>query len=331
MTRFLSNNELWSEIQSRVGKGKRINAAIAYMGGQGAKLLPLKKGDSIVVDLSPGAVRQGITNPSELRALFNRGVRIFSRGTLHAKFLVIDNTLISSSANISMNSKEILDEAGIITTDSAAVQRALAFFDKLCTEPVGKEYLEKCVEEYRRPQFKPAIERRRPRSKGSRRVVEAKLWFIGGLVILNLSDDARESIERLEHRYEKQLKRPEQTEVSWIRFGGKPKFLQYIRTSDWIIDCMKDGRARYVGEPKRVLRMEEWVSPRGARYMMLMLEKPRDGESFLLSQFRKRTAAIQPELNRPNPRTKAIEDNDRADAILRLWTATGKIAKPRRR
>jgi len=49
-----------------------------------------------------------------------------------------------------------------------------------------------------------------------------------------------------------------------------------------------------------------------------------------LTHFRKKVAAIQPELNRPNPRTKPIEDNDRADSILQLWTATGKIAKRRR-
>jgi phosphatidylserine/phosphatidylglycerophosphate/cardiolipin synthase-like enzyme len=203
MTRFVSNDELWRELQTRVSNGKRVRAAIAYFGGRGAKLLPLKKGDSIVVDLSLGAVRQGITNPHELRTLAGRGVKVFSRGSLHAKFLLIDKTLIASSANASRNSKEVLDEAGIITTDPAAVRRATVFFDKLCTEPVGPEYLKTCIAEYRPPKFKPAIERRQPRSKGSRRVVEAKLWFIGGLVVLNLTDDARESIERLEHRYEK--------------------------------------------------------------------------------------------------------------------------------
>src|SRR6266542_826973 len=51
-----------------------------------------------------------------------------------------------------------------------------------------------------------------PRSKGSRRVVEAKLWFVGGLEALNLTEDARESIERVERRHEKRLKRREQTE-----------------------------------------------------------------------------------------------------------------------
>src|SRR5579864_6576317 len=97
VTRFLSNADLWAEIQNRVSKGKRIRAAIAYFGGRSATLLPLKRGDKLVVDMSIGAVRQGVTNPSEIRKLRNRGVEIFSRGTLHAKFLLIGNALVASS------------------------------------------------------------------------------------------------------------------------------------------------------------------------------------------------------------------------------------------
>jgi hypothetical protein len=126
------------------------------------------------------------------------------------------------------------------------------------------------------------------------------------------------------------LKRPDETEVTWIRFGRKPKFLRHIRVGDWIIDCMKAGRGRYVGPPKRMLSLDEWVSARGTRYTMLMLESPSAGERMPLTDFRKKIVAIQPDLNRPNPRTKAIEDNDRADSVLRLWTVTGKIVKSRR-
>jgi hypothetical protein len=330
-TRFLSNDQLWREIQSRIRRAKRVRAAVAYFGGRGAKLLSLKDRDTLVVDMSIGAVRQGITNPGAVRTLMGRGVKVFSRGSLHAKFLLIDNALIASSANASLNSKEILDEAGIITTDPAAVRRAADFFEKLCTERVGRKYLKKCIAEYRPPKFKPAIERRQSRAKGSRRVVEAKLWFIGGLVAITLSDDARESIERVERRVAKRLKRPEQTEVSWIRYGRKPSFFRHLRIGDWIVDCNKEGRGRYVGPPAQLLGIDKWESPRGARYAMLMLEAPSNGESMPLSQFRKKVAAIEPRLNRPNPRTRPIGDNDCADSILRLWTATGKIAKGRGR
>ncbi|MGH9641475.1 MAG: phospholipase D-like domain-containing protein, partial [Terriglobales bacterium] len=252
-TRFLCNDELWREIQRQIADGKHVRAAVAYFGRSGATLLPLKRGDSIVVDMSLGAVRQGVTDPHEIRTLIRRGVKAFSRGSLHAKFLLIDKTLIASSANASRNSKQILDEAGIITTDPAAARRASDFFDELCTEPIGKGYLRICLDEYRPPKFRAAVERGRRRSRRARRIIEAKLWFVGGLVALNLSDADRKSVERVERRHETKLKRPEQTEVTWNRYRRLPKALRHVRVGDWIIDCQKDGRGHYVGPPQQML------------------------------------------------------------------------------
>jgi phosphatidylserine/phosphatidylglycerophosphate/cardiolipin synthase-like enzyme len=187
-SRFVANRELWSALQDHVTRGKGVRAAVAYFGRNGAKLMPLKRGDTIIVDVSLGAVRQGVTDPRALRTLMRRGVAVFSRASLHAKFVIAGRTLIVSSANVSRNSREILDEAGIITTDPAALRRAANFFEKLCTEPVGKKYLAQCIKEYRPPMFKAAIEgfARQGRSK---RITEAKLWFVGGLVALDLSNE----------------------------------------------------------------------------------------------------------------------------------------------
>jgi hypothetical protein len=192
-TRFLANEQLWQEIQSRVAAGKHILAAVAYFGTSGATLLPLKDGDSILLDMSPATVRQGITNPHAVRTLFERGVRVFTRGSLHAKFLVIDDLLIASSANASTNSKEFLDEAGILTTDTLAVRRATEFFNLLCIEKVGKEYLDRCIKEYRPPVFTPAVE----------------LHAIQPALVIPTTNDERTAAEneaiRAVHAYEKAL------------------------------------------------------------------------------------------------------------------------------
>src|SRR6266566_5676555 len=158
-SRFVANGELWTALREHVRKASGVHAAVAYFGRNGAKLLPLKRGDIIVADVSLGAVRQGVTDPRELKILMQRGVTIFSRPTLHAKFIIANRTLIASSANVSRNSRDTLDEAGIITTDPAAVRRAADFFEKLCTQPVGKKYLDRCIAEYRPPRFKAAIEK----------------------------------------------------------------------------------------------------------------------------------------------------------------------------
>ncbi len=170
ITKFVSNDTLWQEIQTRVDKGKKVKAAVAYLGQKGSKLLPLKKGDSLVIDMSLSTVRAGVTDPREVRKLMNKGVKVFSRGSLHAKFIIIDKTLIASSANISNNSNKKLDEVGIVTTDAAAIRRALAFFEKLCTEPVRRQYLKACIKAYKPPLFTPGEQR-----KGNGRIKEAKL------------------------------------------------------------------------------------------------------------------------------------------------------------
>jgi hypothetical protein len=218
----------------------------------------------------------------------------------------VDKTLIVSSANISHNSKEVLDEAGIITTDSATVRRACELFDKLCTEPIGKEYLKTCIAEYRPPKFKAAGEHRPSRSKRSRRIVEAKLWFVGGLKALSLSDVDRKSVEQVERHHQTKLSRPEQTELTWIRYHRLPKALRQVRVGDWIVDCQKDGRGRYVGAPKQMLGFDKWVSDRGTRYTLMMLEVASAGEVMSLTDFRRKAVAIQPELNHPNPRSRPI-------------------------
>ena len=131
----------------------------------------------------------------------------------------------------------------------------------------------------------------------------------------------------LERRAERRLKHPAGTEVAAIRYLGNPKFLPSIRMGDWIVDCVKDGNSRYVGPPARVLNHEGWISSRGTKYAVLMLESPTHGKSMTLSQFRKKVRSIESKLDAPNPRTRPLESNDRSDKILLLWTANGKVAK----
>ena len=73
--------------------------------------------------------------------------------------------------------------------------------------------------------------------------------------------------------------------------------------------------------------MEEGKLPGGKKYTAVMLESPSDGESMALGQFRRKIRAVEPNLDKPFPRTRPIQNTDHADKILRLWTPRGKIAK----
>lgn len=326
---FLSNASMWHVIESRVHNARRVHAAIAYFGDTGAKLLPLKRGDRLIVDMSLAAVKQGVTDPDEIRKLRKRGVEVFTRSCLHAKFIIADNTLISGSANVSKNSQNVLDEAAILTTDPAAVRRARALFDQWCTEPVRDRYLDECIAAYKPPTFKAAA---KPRSVGNkqRRHVEAKLWFIGGITALYLSEKESEPIEAVEERAEAKLKHPDATIVDWVRYATPPQFFRSIRVGDWVVICMKDGSRRDVYAPAQVLGTEHYKSSRGKHYTMLLLEAPNKSEPMSLSQFRRKVRARVPKLGSPNPRSRPIIEQDAADAILRLWTPSGRVSTAKR-
>jgi hypothetical protein len=51
-TRFLLNDALWSELQSRVRDAGHVRAAVAYLGTGGSRLLPLRARDLLLVEMS---------------------------------------------------------------------------------------------------------------------------------------------------------------------------------------------------------------------------------------------------------------------------------------
>ena len=197
ITRFLTNRELWKELKLRVARAKRVWAASAYFGTDGAELLPLKKGDRLVVDMSMGAVRQGVTNPREIQRLMESEVQVFTRASLHAKFFLIDDILIVGSSNVSQSSFAALDEAALLTTSKQAIGSARKYFCQLCSEPVRDKYLQECLKAYKPPRFKAA---RMSRSKPKRKGAYAKLWFLANLRFIEPPRGEVEKIEALEEQ-----------------------------------------------------------------------------------------------------------------------------------
>jgi len=171
-TSFLTNKELWKKLRSVVKQSEHVDAAIAYFGTDGARLLALNKGDRLVVDLSAPIVQAGATNPHEIDKLMRRGVQVFTRRNLHAKIVVTNTLVVTGSANASRNSLNTLNEAALVTTEPAAVRRAREFVDRLCTEPVSKAYLRICKRRYRPPHFP---NQRTGKGKSPNRVSHAKL------------------------------------------------------------------------------------------------------------------------------------------------------------
>lgn len=140
MMKFLTTN-IWDRITQSVSEKKQNLVAVAYFGTGGAELMPLKKGDVLVVDASDAKVQSGSTNPAELRKLLDKGVKIFSHPNLHSKVYLLGNKLFIGSANVSINSKENLFEAVFKTSDPDAIKEAKKYILGLANFLIEKEEL----------------------------------------------------------------------------------------------------------------------------------------------------------------------------------------------
>jgi hypothetical protein len=324
-THFLSNEALWQTLSTRIKSAKHVEAAIAYFGHNGSKLLPLRKSHRLIVDMSIATVKAGSTDPFEIAKLIDRGVEVFTRRNLHAKIVVLDNAVIVGSANVSKHSNEILDEAAILTNDPLTVRRAQEFIDRLCTEPVLPEYLEHCKQLYKPPRFGKG------KTKSSRqpRVAHAKLRMVN-LVEASVPESEIERYEQGEEKAQKLLKDPNRSELSSFLWSYKPKMVDELETGDWIIQTMtyKD-KTVLVFPPAQLRFIDHYVrnAESGKERYVFHLEKPKGGQALTWKDFQRIAKPVLSSLGISKPRTRPIRDVEAADAILRIWTPRGRKAK----
>jgi hypothetical protein len=299
-----------------------VRAAVAYFGTGGSKLLPLRRGDQLIVDMSMGCVRAGATNPHEVKKLLRRGVQVFSRPHLHAKFIIIDRVVIAGSSNVSRHAKNVLDEAALATDDASALARAVATFNDLCTEPVRKDYLKQCIDAYRPPRITGGAARNAKR-RGAR---QGKLWIIGGLRYVDIPASEQRHAEKVVKKASRNLLDFERTEVDYIHFPSKRPFSKRLREGDWAIQCVRSARTWEVWAPMRFLGLDDYPRGRGKRRYLLLFEKATSSKPVGWSAIRratKRVAAVRSS----KPRTAPVATDAEADVLLRLWDSRGRFRK----
>lgn len=322
---FLSNDALWQEFATRVRKSRRVDAAIAYLGKGGADLLKLRKGHRIVVDLSPRILKAGSTDPWEIEKLLRRGVRVFARAHLHSKVIVFDNAVISSSANVSNRSRDLLDEAGILSSENVVVQRARDFVDRMCLEPVGFEYLERCKEVYRPPRFHGENSVSGDRRK---RVQHAKLWIVN-LKLWETPDEELARLEAGEEAAHRLVHDPAKSDVEYFTWSNQPQFSRELELGDNVIQVIRHSERNIEVRPAgRFLRQINYIRKRRTkkRRWAFFLEMRRRPQTITWGEFRRHLKRILGRDTLASPRTMPIRDIAAADRLLALWTASGKIA-----
>ena len=118
----------WPHITRAIRTRGARCAAIAYLGHDGPELLPLRAGDVLIVNASKAAIRAHATSPAVLAYYLDKGVRVLSSPTLHAKVIVTNRLAVVGSANGSANSTHS-DEAVIISDDPKIVADTRKFID----------------------------------------------------------------------------------------------------------------------------------------------------------------------------------------------------------
>lgn len=111
-TQFLGKN-IWSQLD-RLAAVANKTLAVAYVSNIGKS--HFSKGDTIITNATPEAIRSGQTSATLLRDVAIAGANVYSLPILHAKILLTNRAVIVGSANISKSSRN-LKEAGIITSD----------------------------------------------------------------------------------------------------------------------------------------------------------------------------------------------------------------------
>jgi hypothetical protein len=256
MTRFLFGDLLWKEIAKRAKKARRTKAAIAYV--TKASPLALKKGDILVVDASDGAIASGQTSAAVLSALLKKGVSLYCHNGLHAKVVIADSVVFSSSANLSASSISKLLEAGIETDNPNTVSGAVGMVEKLMETSVAIDpiFIARIKKIEVKNHFGGGTSNARATANRHRDPVT---WMLG----VHTVDDPKneEELHRIEvgtDKAEAFLANPKSS-VSWIRYGRRDRARETRRGDNVVIIHRRtdDGNPQRVYHHAPVLLVQE--------------------------------------------------------------------------
>jgi hypothetical protein len=154
MNELISGRNVWSRLTPHIsGSTGRRRAAIAYVSSAAPRLLPLRRGDHLIVNASPRSLRSGVTDPAPLRGWHERGVKVWSHEGLHAKVFAADDVGFVGSANASAFSASNSNEAVHVSNVRAVIRSLHNYLDTLTdgATRVGEDFLNLAETQYRPP------------------------------------------------------------------------------------------------------------------------------------------------------------------------------------
>ena len=320
MAELLTYEQAWKKIRTQVKRfPTRCQVAVAYFGNGGSNLLPLRKGSTLVVDLSERAVRSGQTKPSEIRKLVEKGVDAYSVENLHAKVFVVGHSALVGSTNVSNSSAGRLIEAILNTSDGAVVSACRRFVLSLRGEPATPQYLKRLQELYRPPKFGAGD--RKPRKPVKIAPKHATLWTLPGV---NCTYDQYDegARRRGNARAKPRLRSSRLFYVDDFQLEGSG-WIDAFKRDDLVVQVIDEGRGWFkVAPPSRVLNIEPYTKEKGeGRFAMASLEAPVTGRQMSLKRVLERLPRSAVILKK-NDRPRKIRDPLLTHALMNLFPST---------
>jgi len=314
MIRLLSS-DLWKHLRKLGSRSRQRMAAVAYLTDTSG--IRFRRGDTLVVDASDGAIRSGETSKTALDLLARRGVHLYSYAGLHAKVFLLDRVAIVGSSNVSTLSRTHLLEAAVLTDQPTVTSQVRAFIEALQNRslPIDDRFLRRIrsLPVDRRPRRFPRVLARRvlPLRDSS-----PQTWLVG---VKERADDPREkefveqgTKEALKHRHRRS------SNVPWLRFTGPSNFRKSARAGDSTVEIFTALNAK---RPTEVYRHAPilWRQEEEGKRTRLFTEYYSDAERHALSWGEFKKLASRVGIGRFGRYSQRLLSEDQSQALHSLW------------
>ncbi len=311
----LLTSGIWRWITASVKKQPtRCAIAVAYFGKGASELLPLKRGSTLVVDMSPGAVGSGQTHPQDILKLVNKGVDVYSVDNLHAKVFSIGKRAFVGSTNASYHSANGLVEACVATDSRPIIASCRKLVESLRGEAITPGHAKRMQRFWNPPKFGspggPRSERKRVTPRHS------PLWVVP-LVLGGWNEKDYEQEKHGLPKAKKKLRSPRRFVVEDFRWT-EDDFLKRLKQGDLLIQALKENDNRVMISPAgRVLYIRRY--PTGRRSRAIIYVESAKGER--RKNLKTLIEQVGPQVKRlcSGVAAKPVSDWSLAHALLNAW------------
>jgi len=294
--------------------------AIAYVTRD---LVGFRKGDTLVVDASAVAIKSGETNALLLRKLHKKGVQLYDCANLHAKILLLDDTAIISSGNMSSSSENRMVEAALISDHGSVVAGVASLIEQLVEQssPLDKTRIAQLC--------KIKVIRQggwigtRPRG---RKIRIAKLgnrtWIVDVRELKSAPKSTEQrSIDRATSFLKERLDIADD-DLGWIKWGVRGRFPRECGTGDNLIQIWRSKDAK---RPSAVIKaVPVLLKQPTKRWTRFYVPEPSGRSSEITwGQFRRLLRQISYSRQVKAGSVQLVEP-DVADTISRKWNAAAR-------